>query len=100
MMTQVRCENVLNGLRDSEALANVRDFNGRRHSIRVERDFLTKIDNDWYLPMGIVQIDPRTRAVLLEFSHEPETGINRIWVKPDMLDERLEASVSKITESG
>jgi len=92
-MTQVCCESISDGLRDSEALANVRDYSGRRHSIRVERDFLSKIDNDWYLPMGVVHIDPQTKAVLLEFSHEPETGINRIWVKPEMLDQPLEAAV-------
>jgi hypothetical protein len=40
--------------------------------------------------MGVVHIDPRTRAVLLEFPHKPETGINRIWVKPEMLDQPLE----------
>ena len=90
-MSQIRCESVGEGLRASEALANVRDYHGRRHSIRVERDFLSQINGQWYLPMGVVHIDPRTKAVLLEFPHEPETGINRIWVNPEMLDQPLEA---------
>jgi hypothetical protein len=89
-MALVRCESVSEGLRASEALASIRDYHGRRHSIRVERDFLSEINGDWYLPMGVIHIDPKTRAVLLEFPHEPETGINRIWVKPEMLDQPLE----------
>ncbi len=89
-MALVRCESVSEGLRASEALASIRDYHGRRHSIRVERDFLSEINADWYLPMGVIHIDPKTRAVLLEFPHEPETGINRIWVKPEMLDQPLE----------
>lgn len=92
-MTLLRCESVAEGLRASEALANVRDYQGRRHSIRVERDFLSPIDGQWYLPMGVVHIDLRTKAVLLEFPHEPETGINRIWVSPEMLDQPLEIGV-------
>jgi hypothetical protein len=89
-VAQIRCESVSDGLRASEALVSIRDYHGRRHWIRVERDFLSQINGACYLPMGVVQIDPRTKAVLLEFPHEPETGINRIWVKPEMLDQPLE----------
>ena len=89
-MAQVRCECVADGLRDSEALVSVRDYNGRRHSIRVERDFLSEINGQWYLPVGVVHVDPRTQAALVEFPHEPETGINRIWIKPELLDQPLE----------
>jgi hypothetical protein len=89
-MAQIRCESVSDGLRASEVLATVQDYHGRRHSIRVERDFLSQINGQWYLPMGVVHVDPRTKAVLVEFPHEPETMHNRIWVKPEMLDEPLE----------
>lgn len=90
-MSLVLCESVTPGLRDSEVLATIRDFNGRRHSIRVERDFLSTLQGKEYLPIGIVHVDPKTKAVLIEFPHEPETGINRIWVKADQLDQPVEA---------
>ena len=39
-MAKIRCAAVSKGLRDSEAVASFFDFRGRRHFIRVERDFL------------------------------------------------------------
>ena len=89
-MSMVRCESITAGLRDSECLATVKDIRGRKHSIRVERDFLTEIGTHQYLPVGIVNADPKTKAVLVEFSHEPETGINRIWIDHQQLDQPVE----------
>lgn len=90
-MSLVVCESVTPGLRESEVLATVRDFNGRRHAIRVERDFLSVIKGEQYLSIDIVHVDPKSKAVLVEFPHEPETGINRIWIKPEQLDAPFEA---------
>jgi hypothetical protein len=89
-MAKVRCENVSEGLRASEALANLRDYHGRRHFIRVERDFLSERDGHFYLPIGVVHINPKTKAVLIELPHEAETGANRLWVKPEQFDEPVE----------
>jgi hypothetical protein len=90
-MAKIRCENVTQGLRPSEAAASFLDFNGRKHVIRVERDFLTQNQGALFLPVGIVHLDPRTKAVLVELPHEAETGVNRLWVKQDQLDEPIEA---------
>lgn len=90
-MAKVRCEAVLEGLRASEAVATLRDYHGRRHFIRVERDFLSEQGGATYLPVGVVHVDPRTNAVLVELPHEAETGANRLWVKQDQLDEPVEA---------
>jgi hypothetical protein len=89
-MAKVRCEKVSEGLRASEALASLRDYHGRRHFIRVERDFLSEQAGHFYLPIGIVHTDPKTKAVLIELPHEAETGANRLWVKPEQLDESVE----------
>ena len=89
-MSQVRCTSIGRGLRESEIVANVVDTNGRIHSIRVERDFLSHKDDADYLPVGIVQYNPKSGRVLVEFSHEPETGINRIWVDKSQLDVQIE----------
>lgn len=90
-MARVRSARISDGLRSSEAVANIVDFKGRNHSIRVERDFLVKLGPDTFLPIGIVHVDPKTKAVLIELPHEAETGANRLWVKPDQLDEPVEA---------
>jgi hypothetical protein len=90
-MPQIRCDEVRNGLRASEALAIFRDFDGRRHFIRVERDFLSVENGQTYLSVGVVHIDPRTNLVLIELPHEAETGANRLWVTQDQLDKPVEA---------
>jgi hypothetical protein len=90
-MAKVRCEAVSDGLRASEALATLRDYHGRRHFIRVERDYLSEQGGITFLPVGVVHIDPRSRAVLIELPHEAETGANRFWVTQEQLDEPIEA---------
>jgi hypothetical protein len=89
-MAEILCEAVTEGLRASEGLAAFRDYQGRRHFLRVERDFLTKIGDNYYLPVGVVHIDPRTNLVLVELDHEAETGANRLWVKQEQLDKPVE----------
>lgn len=90
-MAKIRCEQVSEGLRPSEAVASFFDYHGRRHFIRVERDFLDQQDGKDFLPVGIVHVDPKTSAVLIELPHEAETGANRLWVKQEQLDERIGA---------
>jgi len=90
-MAQLRCDKVTDGLRASEAVAAFIDFRGRRHFIRVERDFLSIKAGASFLPIGIVHVDPRSKLVLIELPHEAETGANRLWVEPNQLDEPVEA---------
>jgi hypothetical protein len=90
-MATLRCENVLEGLRASEAVATFRDYRGRRHFLRVERDFLSQEGGHYYLPIGVVHVDLRTNLVLIELPHEAETGANRLWVTQDQLDEPIAA---------
>jgi hypothetical protein len=90
-MAKIRCEAVSEGLRSSEAVVTLRDYHGRRHFLRVERDFLSEQGGAMYLPIGVVYVDPRTKAVLIELPHEAETGANRMWMRQDQLDEPVEA---------
>jgi hypothetical protein len=90
-MNKLRCESIADGLRASEALAIFKDYQGRKHYLRVERDFLSQEGGFTYLPVGVVHVDPRTSLVLIELPHEAETGANRLWVKQDQLDEPIEA---------
>lgn len=90
-MAKLRCDSVTQGLRASEGVAAFVDVRGRRHFIRVERDFLSDEGGASYLPVGIVHVDPKSTFVLIELPHEAETGANRLWVKPEQLDEPVEA---------
>ncbi|HWY86181.1 MAG TPA: hypothetical protein VNX28_05635 [Gemmataceae bacterium] len=90
-MNKIRCESVADGLRASEALAIFRDYQGRKHYLRVERDFLSQEGGNTYLQVGVVHVDQRTKLVLIELPHEAETGANRLWVKQEQLDEPVEA---------
>lgn len=87
-MARLRCEKVTQGLRDSEVVAAFVDVSGRRHFLRVERDFLY---DGQFLPVGVVHVDPRKKLVLIELPQEAETGVNRLWVNEDQLDEPVEA---------
>lgn len=90
-MAKIRCTTVTEGLRQSEVVANFIDFHNRTHSIRVERDFLVEQGDHIFLPVGIVHVDPKKQAVLIELPHEAETGANRLWIRQDHLDEPVEA---------
>jgi hypothetical protein len=91
IMSKIRCESIADGLRASEALAIFRDYQGRKHYLRVERDYLSQENGVYFLPVGVVHVDPRTSLVLIELPHEAETGANRLWVNQDQLDEPIEA---------
>ena len=91
-MAKIRCENVENGLRSSEALASILDLNGKTHFIRVERDYLySEGSTAYYLPVGVVGRDIKANAVLIELPHEAETGANRLWVKQSLVEDLSEA---------
>jgi hypothetical protein len=83
-MAQVVCE-VSAGLRDSERTVAVRDIHGRRQFLRVEQDFLTHRDDQFYLPVGEVYYTADDK-VLIELPHEADSGANRLWVhRSDLL---------------
>src|ERR1043165_296443 len=84
-MIKVRCERVENGLRKSEAIVTIRDIQGRRHFLRVERNFLTHTPDASFLPVAFIHQDPHSKAVLIELPHEAETGANRLWVSEESL---------------
>lgn len=90
-MAKIRCDEVSAGLRPSEAVASFVDFHGRTHFIRVERDFLDQEANGAYLPVGIVHVDAKNDAVLIELPHEAETGANRLWMKKERVQGLEEA---------
>lgn len=86
-MTQLPCEQVTQGLRESERTVAVRDVHGRRQFLRVELDFLTRDGDRYWLPVGKVYEDRERGLTLVELPQEAETGANRLWVRSaDLLE--------------
>jgi hypothetical protein len=82
-MIKILCEQVSRGLREADAILALRDFQGRRHFLQIEKDFLFRRDGKTYLPVGFVHRDAPTGAFLIELPHEAETGVHRLWVSAE-----------------
>jgi hypothetical protein len=88
-MDWVICDEVSEGLRPSEAQVAVKSIKGRREFLRLSRKLLLERDGHHYLAIGIVYQDPESKAFLIEFPHEADSGANRIWVpERDILNTR------------
>jgi hypothetical protein len=81
-MPELLCE-VRPGMASFSRFAIVKDLEGCQHSIQVDADFLGQHDGHSYLPVGVVYRGPD--RVLIEFSHEADTGTYRFWVAPSDL---------------
>lgn len=92
-MAQVICDKVSPGLRASERSVAIKDVYGHRQHLRVPFDFLTEKGEKFYITVGIVHVDRKTGAVLIELPHEADSGANRLWVRHQDLLEPLEVTV-------
>lgn len=82
-MELVRCADVRDGLRSSEATVAVSDIRGSKQYLRVEREFLVEKSGVHYLPIGVVGHDGN--RALIELPHEADSGANRLWVDNSLL---------------
>jgi hypothetical protein len=81
-MPEIRCEKVSRGMREEERTVTVRDaVSGLRSFLRVETEFLTYQDAEYYLPVGVVQEEPERGLTLVELPQEPDAGSTRLWVR-------------------
>ncbi len=68
-------------LRDTDVIAVIADFSGRKEQLEVERSFLTIRAGRFFLPVwGLVE-DTDRRLVHVELPLESAGGTNRIWVE-------------------
>jgi hypothetical protein len=69
-------------MRPEERTVSVRDaVTGARSFVRVETDFLTAENGNYYLPVGVVQEEPDKGFVLVELPQAPDAGSWRLWVR-------------------
>lgn len=76
----VVCDEVSDGLRPADATVAIKSLKNRREYLRVSKTNLLERGHSKYLCIGVVHQDPATRAFLIEFPHEADSGANRIWV--------------------
>jgi hypothetical protein len=90
-MDYVICDEVSEGLRPSEATVAIKSLRGHREFLRVSSKSLHKSNGHNYLCIGIVHRDPESRAFLIEFPHEADSGANRTWVPEQsiLIDQRI-----------
>jgi hypothetical protein len=82
---EVRCRVFPGGLYPGGVTARVEDVAGRPQFIQAVPGLINSRDGADYLVIGIVEIDRRSRRVLIEFPVEADSGANRIWVDFDGL---------------
>ena len=86
---QVECE-ARPGDADWEVVVAVKDEKGRRQFLSVSKGMVAKENGKTYLAIGVVEVDSRTRRVLIELPHESDSGVSRLWVPFDSFRPRSE----------
>lgn len=77
----VLCNEVLDGLRESEATVVVAAHSGKREFVRASlKGLYADSDGKRYLCVGLVGKHPDTNTALIQFPEEADSGVNRIWV--------------------
>ena len=79
-MALVICE-VSEGARDAEATVMVRDWQGSREFMPVDRELVHRDGDKNYLPVHVVHVDEAKGLALIGLPCEADSGANRIWVK-------------------
>jgi hypothetical protein len=79
-MALVRCTKVEKGLRTGELSAEFVDVDGTHDWQLVERDFLVRSGNEYWLPVWLVHYDAKGERALVELSEESRRGYRRFWV--------------------
>lgn len=58
----------------------VRDIHNVRTFLEIQHDYVTRRQNETYLPIGVVYKDRDKGIALIEFPVEADSGAHRIWV--------------------
>jgi hypothetical protein len=82
-LAEVLCEiSVPNGILDTQVVG-VPDVDGNRQFLRVGKGMVTEEGGKTYLPVGIVELDRKSRKALVELPLEADSGFRRLWVPFD-----------------
>ena len=79
-LNYVLCNDVLDGLRDSEATVVVMTHSGKPEFVRASRNGLYRNGSRTYLCVGLVGNHAESETALIQFPEEADSGANRAWV--------------------
>ncbi len=84
-MALLRCLKVEDGLRTAEATVTIQEHDERPHYLPVDRDLLTTIGKQYFLPVRLLDVDKSGQYSLVSLPVEADSGANRLWVKSNQI---------------
>jgi hypothetical protein len=82
-MALLKCTNVSEGLRSSEATVTIAELDGTSQFLPIDRGVLTRAGGHDYLTVSIIFLDESREAALVGLPVEADSGAHRVWVKCD-----------------
>jgi hypothetical protein len=86
------CE-ILEGARQAEATAVVKDVRGCREFLPVDRDLLAEEEGRHWVPVSLIHVDAARQLALVGLPVEADSGAHRIWVKLSSLRQPNEVAL-------
>ena len=74
------CE-IMEGARQAEATAVVKDVQGRREFLPVDRELITEEEGKHWVSVSLIHVDDARQLALVGLPVEADSGAHRIWVK-------------------
>jgi hypothetical protein len=88
-MALLKCTNVSEGLRSSEATVTIAELDGTSQFLPIDRGVLTRAGGHDYLTVSIIFLDESREAALVGLPVEADSGAHRVWVKCDDFPDRF-----------
>lgn len=82
-MALLRCADVSEGLRASEATVTIKEIDGTSQFLPIDRGVLSEVGGNHYLSVSVIYLDDSRDAALVGLPVEADSGAHRIWVKYD-----------------
>jgi hypothetical protein len=73
------------GARQAEATAIVKDYQGRREFLPLDRGLITQENGKSWISVFVIHVDEATKTALVGLPIEADSGTHRIWVKTSQL---------------
>lgn len=81
-MCRVKCETVMEGVIDSEKVGRIRTAEGRIEEVSAHASLFGPENT-----LAVSRIGSRDSSVLIELPRESASGLWRVWVKEDQLED-------------
>ena len=73
------------GARPAEATVILRDYQGRREFLPLDRGLITQEAGKNWITVFVLHVDEATKTAFVGLPEEADSGTHRIWVKKSQL---------------